>query len=151
MIIFMCGVGTLNASLNIGNNMDIEFILQSYLTNAEIARSKGDCMSAIRFYMKYLKYKKNNAKVWNNLGVCLYKEGFYEKALESFKRAYFYKKKSLYLYNQALCFIILGKEDKACEIFKTLKIYDKPFLEKYPYFEKYCKDLKKDFKEKKNE
>jgi len=145
---FLLCAGLLNATLHIGNNMNMEFILQSYLTNAEIARSKGDCISAIEFYMKYLKYKKDDAKVWNNLGVCLYKEGFYKKALEAFKKAYFYKKKSLYLYNQALCFIILGKEDRACEIFKTLKIYDKPFLEKYPYFEKYCKDLKKRFPKK---
>ena len=67
VIIFLFCTETLNATLHIGN-MDMEFILQSYLTNAEIARSKGDCMSAIEFYMKYLKYKKDDAKVWNNLG-----------------------------------------------------------------------------------
>ena len=99
IIVLFC-TGTLNATLHIGN-MDMEFILQSYLTNAEIARSKGDCMSAIEFYMKYLKYKKADAKVWNNLGVCFYKEGFYEKALEAFKEAYFYKK-NIYIFTTKL-------------------------------------------------
>ena len=40
-----------------------------------------------------IKHKKDGAKVWNNLGVCFYKEGFYKKALEAFKKAYFYIKK----------------------------------------------------------
>jgi len=119
-----------------------EFLLRSFLVNAELARKQGNCKEAISFYRKYLAQIEKAPGVWNNLGVCLYEERRYSDAILAFKMAYLQKKDSVYLYNQALCFIALGQIQKACEILKKVKFVKSSFLNQLYHIKRLCQNVK---------
>ncbi len=123
------------------DQLDKEFLLRSFLVNAELAREHGNCKEAISFYKKYLAQIEKSPGVWNNLGVCLYEEKRYSDALLAFKMAYLQEKKPVYLYNQAITLIKMGKAKQACSLWEKVKSFGDIRLSQFDSLNKYCSAL----------
>ncbi|NPA39179.1 MAG: hypothetical protein GXO57_01865 [Thermodesulfobacteria bacterium] len=143
---FTTGLANTNSTEQVGNFTNLNpgvkdetFMLKNLLVNAEVARSKGDCLKATYFYRSFLREKGDAPGVWNNYGVCLYQLGKFEEALVAFKMAYLQKKDPEYLFNQALCLLRLGDEKKACKIFFKLKDSLRFFVPNFLEIIDYCK------------
>lgn len=111
-------------------------LLENLLLNAEEARKKGSYEEASRFYMEYLKYKKD-PDVLNNLGNIYLLLGNYKKAEETYSQALSIKYDVVYELNYFLSLIMQQKKDTACELIHHKK-YPQQFKEYVEFLKNLC-------------
>ncbi len=104
-----------------------------YLTKGMQSFQKGQFTTAAQFYIKAADADPNNYTHFENIGVCYYSAKQYEKALPYFDKAILLPaattgKSEFY---KAMCLIMLGKKDQACDALQIAKKKHFPNVDQY--------------------